>query len=542
MKIKKIVNFVSSGNVTRNSIDMVFNKKRSCDRKSWLETYDKKKYLNTKEDQVLYEDFIEKEMIHFSKYDCERSIPNLVDGLKTSQRKILFTSFKRNLINEIKVAQFSGSVSELSCYHHGEQSINGAIVNMAQNFVGSNNINLFEPKGQFGTRLRGGEDSASERYIFTNLNKITRYIFPSLDDNVLTYLDDDGTKVEPIYYTPIIPMILVNGSKGIGTGFSTDILCYNPMTIIDELCTYLKGEETDFKNIVPYYEGFKGTITSLNETNTKFLIKGCYDIISDKQVRVTELPVGVWTEDYKEYLEDIINDKKKESFIKDYSDISTDKLVDITITFTVGSIKELMNDTKGLDNGCNGLEKLLKLYNTKSTTNMHMFDENEKLCHFKNVSEIIKHFIDVRLQGYVIRKANIIKQLTREMEILNNKVRFITQILNSVIDMRGKKRDQVNEMLNNLNYKKIDEDDDFKYLIKMPMDIVTIENINDLNIEKDKKFEELNYLKCTTEKQIWINELQELKKQYTNYIKDRSLIELTNKSIVKKNKKLKPTF
>jgi DNA topoisomerase-2 len=478
-------------------------------------------------------------MIHFSKYDCERSIPNLMDGLKTSQRKIIFTAFKRNLTNEIKVAQFSGSVSELSCYHHGEQSINGAIVNMAQNFVGSNNINLLEPKGQFGTRLRGGEDSASERYIFTHLGKIVRSLFPQADDSILTYLDDDGTQVEPIYYAPIIPMILVNGSKGIGTGFSTDIMCYDPVTIIDELCVRLKSGQTDFSTIAPYYEGFNGTITALNDTKTKYLVKGPYEVISAKQVRITELPVGTWTDDYKEYLEDLISgdkDKKKECVVRDYNDMSTDKVVDITVTFAVGAIEKLTQDTKGVEQGCNGLEKLLKLYTTRTTTNMHMFDENEKLCHFKSVAEVIEHFMGVRLEGYVKRKASQIKQLTREMEVLKNKARFITEVLNSTIDMRGKKREQVSEMLSNAKYDKLDEDDDYKYLVKMPMDMVTAENVDQLNAEKNKKIAELNALQSTSEKQIWISELEELKTQYMEYRKERNSCGVVAKKVVKKLK------
>ena len=247
-------------------------------------------------------------MIHFSKYDCDRSIPNLVDGLKTSLRKILFTAFKRRLTNEIKVAQFSGSVSEISCYHHGESSLNGAIVGMAQNFVGSNNINLLEPRGQFGTRLQGGDDSASERYIHTNLNKLTRSLFPEADDGVLKYLDDDGTPVEPIYYAPIIPMILVNGSKGIGTGFSTDIMCYDPVTIIEYVEKSMNNNEGKPK-LVPYYEGFKGTISQIDDS--KWLFKGCYEIISNKEVRVTELPIGTWTDDYKKYIEDLIQGDTK---------------------------------------------------------------------------------------------------------------------------------------------------------------------------------------------------------------------------------------
>ena len=159
-------------------------------------------------------------------------------GFMPSRRKILFAAFKKNLTTEIKVAQFSGYVSEHSLYHHGEASLNGAIVGMAQNYMGSNNINLLLPLGQFGSRLSNGADSASERYIFTQLNKITRTIFSQKDDNILKYLSDDGIPVEPIFYAPIVPMVLINGSKGIGTGFSTDIMCYSPTEII----TYLKGK------------------------------------------------------------------------------------------------------------------------------------------------------------------------------------------------------------------------------------------------------------------------------------------------------------
>ena len=160
-KDKKLVMFKYNGDNSDDAIDKVFNKTRADDRKLWLADYDKDATLNPNNNRVLYEDFIDREMMHFSKYDCERSIPNLVDGFKTSLRKILFSAFKKNLVNEIKVAQFAGYVSEHSCYHHGEMSLNKAIVGMAQEFIGSNNINTLLPKGQFGTRLDGGKDSAS---------------------------------------------------------------------------------------------------------------------------------------------------------------------------------------------------------------------------------------------------------------------------------------------------------------------------------------------------------------------------------------------
>ena len=261
-----------------DAIDKVFNKKRADDRKDWLGQYDGNVYLDTRKKRVLYQEFIDKEMIHFSKYDNDRAIPNVMDGLKMSLRKILYSVFKRNLTKEVKVAQLSGYVSEHSGYHHGEASLNGAIVGMAQTFVGSNNINLLRPNGQFGTRLQGGKDSASERYVFTQMETITRAIFKPEDDAILDYRDDDGQMVEPVYYVPIIPMILVNGTKGIGTGFSTDVLSYNPVDIINRFTErlMLKGKDDGFvwKELEPYYRGFNGLVTKLVEG--RYLVKGCY--------------------------------------------------------------------------------------------------------------------------------------------------------------------------------------------------------------------------------------------------------------------------
>ena len=531
---KKIVYFTSTGEESRNAIDMVFNKKRSCDRKTWLEQYERTRFLDTNSNNVTYEEFIHKEMIHFSKHDCERSIPHIIDGSKTSQRKILFTAFKRRLVNEIKVAQFSGSVSEISCYHHGESSLNGAIVNMAQDYVGSNNINLLEPKGQFGTRLQGGEDSASERYIHTNLNPLTRYIYPEYDDKILTYLDDDGISVEPVYYAPIIPMILINGSKGIGTGFSTDIMSYNPLEIIQ----YLKSSLTkqDKPILSPYYEGFKGTITKINDT--KYLIKGVYDIIGDDLVKITELPIGTWTDDYKQYIESLIEGdtktkgKKKSNILKDYTDLSTDVTVDITLKFSYGTINDLL--MKETEYGCNALEKLLKLYTTKNTTNMHMFDENEKLQKFNNIEDIIEHYISVRYDMYTKRKHYQINILNSEMIILSNKARFISEILNDTLELRKKRKDEVNKMLFDAKYDMIDEDADYKYLVRLPMDSVTQENVEKIMQDRNNKEQELVSLQKMSEKDIWLSELQNLEIQYMKYKKTR---ELKNSSVSKKKKK-----
>ena len=528
-KNPKIVMFSCTGDDCRNSIDMVFNKKRSQCRKEWLENYNREDFMNTSLTSVNYKDFIKKEMIHFSKYDCDRSIPNIMDGLKTSQRKILFAAFKRNLKTEIKVAQFSGYVSEHSCYHHGEASLNGAIVHMAQTYVGSNNINLLKPNGQFGTRLQGGNDSASERYIFTELNDITRNIFKKEDDNILNYLSDDSNFVEPDWYAPIIPMILINGSKGIGTGFSTDIPSFNPLQII----TYMKNKILGKKNnisLLPYYEGFKGKIIPLNDN--KFIIKGLYDIVSTNKVHITELPVGIWTDDYKEYLEKLIEteDKKKGNIIKEYIDLCTDKNVDITIIFQNNiNIQELV--CKIDENGCNQLEKLLHLFVQINTNNMHVFDENERLKKFNTPYEMINYYLDVRRKIYTKRKINLINELEKDTTKLSNKAKFITEILNDVIDLRRKKNDEVISLLESRDYDKLDNNDQYDYLIKMPMNSVTEENIDKLNNLHNEKTQLLETLQNTTEEHMWITELDSLLEQYTlMYTKKQSKLKIKKKT------------
>jgi len=552
---KKIVDFVHSGDVCNDAIDMVFNKKRADDRKTWLSTYSRDRYLDTLQPSVTYEKFIHDEMIHFSKYDCDRSIPNGMDGLKISLRKILFSAFKKNLKTEIKVAQFSGYVSEHSGYHHGEASLNAAIVGMAQNFVGSNNINLFEPNGQYGSRLQAGKDSASERYIFTQLNKITRFIFRAEDDAVLTYLDDDGQSVEPIFYVPIIPMVLVNGVKGIGTGFSTDIMCYNPQEIID----YIKYKLTPASapapahTINPYYKNFKGTIERIvdasastsTSTPAKYLIKGCYTILDDKKIRITELPVGTWTEDYKKFIEQLIEPVAKKSsdaaggsasasasaavqLVKDYNDMSTDAIVDITLTMMPNIIATYRD--KVVEHGCTMLEKCLGLYTTQSTTNMNMFDANEKLKKYNTPEEIVDDYYPVRMEYYQKRKTYLLDALRKELLVLSNRARYISEILDDTIDLRRKTTAMMVQILKDRKYDAQqggdggdgDGDGDlvagYKYLLKLPMDSVSEENVEKLCTEKKKKEQELAHLESKTTENLWQDDLAELEEEYGKFV------------------------
>ena len=524
---KKIVDFNYTGETSDNTIDKVFNKKRADDRKTWLENYDKHAFLDTSRPSVQYEEFIDRELIHFSTYDCARSIPNMVDGLKTSLRKILFCAFKRRLTTEIKVAQFSGYVSEHSAYHHGEASLNGAIVNMAQNFVGSNNIHLLEPKGQFGTRLQGGDDSASERYIFTHLSPLTRVLFPEADDATLTFLDDDGTPVEPEYYIPILPFALVNGISGIGTGFSCNIQPYHPLDLVHYLKNRLLGYGAyPAPNFTPYYEGFKGSVCKIAEQ--KYLISGVYEKLSDDKIRISELPVGTWTMPYITFLEGLMDGttnektgKKTSPSIKDFTSVSTEVNVDIIIQFPKGDLSKL-EDTVDL-NGVNGIQKLLKLSTTVSTTNMHMFNAERKLHKYATVEEIIDAFYEVRMKGYIERKANLVKEKEDTLKKLSNRAKYILENLDGTIDLRRKTAREVSELLTSHHYELVNGE--YTYLTKMPMDSVTQENVDAILKDKSVCETELDILKKTTEAQMWIDELTAFETVYSKYQKERSQLQ-----------------
>ena len=531
---KKIVDFAHTGEPSDDAIDLVFNKKRADDRKEWLSTYNRADHLDTSHKHVTYEDFMTREMKHFSIYDNQRSIANGMDGLKISLRKILFAAFKKGgLKTEIKVAQFSGYVSEHSGYHHGEASLNAAIIGMAQNFVGSNNINLFEPNGQFGTRLNSGRDAASERYIFTQLNAITRLIYRAEDDAVLEYLDDDGQLVEPTFYAPIVPMILINGTKGIGTGFSTDIMCHNPLQVIDYIQNMLlKKPESEWGTIEPYYRGFKGTITALAAPG-KFLVKGLHTVdAAKKQVRVTELPVGHWTEDFKKHLETLI----ESGAIKDYVDMSTDTVVDFTITFPATADFGALAAT--VDHGT-AVEKLLKLYTTESTSNMHLFDSQDQLKKYSNVRDIVRDYYATRLSLYGKRKMHQLGAMTAELRVLSNKARYIQELLDGSIDLRRKRGDELTSMLQSKGYDLVENDDQYKYLLRLPMDSVSEENVQKLLKEKGQKEAHHSILEGTSIEQLWLADLAELRAEYVKQEEKRvSLITGSSASVAPGAKKI----
>ncbi|KAI8042943.1 hypothetical protein M5D96_004267 [Drosophila gunungcola] len=554
--------FKYDGSVDDESIVMAFSRKHIESRKVWLTNHmDEVKrrkelglperYLYAKGTKYIsYADFINLELILFSNADNERSIPSLVDGLKPGQRKVMFTCFKRNDKREVKVAQLSGSVAEMSAYHHGEVSLQMTIVNLAQNFVGANNINLLEPRGQFGTRLTGGKDCASARYIFTLMSPLTRLIYHPLDDPLLEYQVDDGQKIEPLWYLPIIPMVLINGAEGIGTGWSTKIANHNPREVMRNLRAMINGEEP--KVMHPWYKNFKGCMEYVSDG--RYVQTGNIQILPGNRVEITELPVGVWTQNYKEnVLEALSNGTDKvKAIVSDYREYHTDTTVRFVVSFASGEFERIQAED-------GGFYRVFKLTTTLSTNQMHAFDQNNCLRRFPTSIDILKEFYKLRLEYYARRKDFLVGQLTAQSDRLSDQARFILEKCEKTLVVENKQRkamcdellkrgyrpDPVKEWQRRIKmedaeapddddeeegaapsssakvkkekdvdpekaFKKLTDVKKFDYLLGMSMWMLTEERKNELLKQRDAKLAELADLLKKTPELLWLDDLDVL--------------------------------
>lgn len=501
----KLVRFICDENANKN-INKVFSSKFADERKEWMRTHDNSTSVSLDDVGKLYDmdisKFIDNELIKFSFSDCERNIPNFIDGLKQSQRKILYCAKKKNLTysgKSLKVAQFSGYVAEHSNYHHGEQNLYETVTRMANEFPGSNNIPLLYRDGQFGSRLYGGKDAANARYIFTKMDRLTSLIYRKEDDYLLERVIDDGDEVEPKFYVPIIPMILVNGcTVGIGTGWSCSVPNYNPLDIINIVKLWLKGKDISKEFIQPWYRGFKGNITKLNQD--KFVSSGVIEKTKKKNVyKITELPVGLWTDNFKNNLEVLLENKK----IKSLQNYSSPEAVDINV--------------KECENGLRLTLDTLKLNKSLSTTNMVMFNEEEKLHKFKTVIEIIEKFCVIRLKYYQIRKDTRLKYLRTEKEILRSKAEFIKSVIEKEIDIMNVEEEDIIKNFIERKFYKIDNS--YDYLLKMHIRTFTKQKVVKLNEDLEQKIKEIGILENTKIQKLWLRDLKEFEKEYPKFLK-----------------------
>jgi DNA topoisomerase-2 len=452
-------------------IDLAFSKKKADARKEWLREFVPGNHLDLTGHKISYDDFVNKELILFSMADNLRSIPSIVDGFKPGQRKVLYTCFRRNMKKDTKVVDLAGSVSGTTDYAYGEASMQGTIVGLAQNFVGSNNINCLEPSGNFGSRLQGGNDAASARYIYTRLSPFARRIFHQHDDALLNYGESDGKKIEPEMYVPILPMILVNGSDGIGTGWSSSIPNYNPVDIVENLKLRMAGSKEDMKPMVPWFKGFTGAVNDLGGDRIKF--SGIARQLDDNAVEITELPVRIWTQSFKDKLEDIMKAEKVPSFIKDYTEYNTPDKVHFIIKL----------EDKHMQNAlAKGLEETFKLSTTMATSNLVAFDAQGRIHKYATVLDIMEEFYHIRLRYYEKRKQYLLNEMQRELEKLSNQSRFIKMIIDGKLTVSKKKKVVLVAELRKLNFKPIPKVAEAKDAGEMEQVIEEEENDEDVEI------------------------------------------------------------
>ena len=507
-------------NNDEDAILLAFEKVRADDRKIWLRNFDKNNVLLYEEKEVRISKFIHSDLIHFSNDDLSRSIPSLVDGLKISQRKIYYGAHLRGLDKtEVKVAQLAGFVSDKAAYHHGEASLMGAIIGMAQNYMGSNNINILKPNGQFGSRIKGGNDSASPRYIWTMLEDLTPIIFNTMDTPILNNLFEDSEPIEPEYYMPIIPMILVNGSQGIGTGFSTKIPCYNPKDIIKNLKNKLSDQ--DFEPMDPWWKNFEGKIVKIDEYN--YEIKGNYEIKNNKLI-ITELPVGESTFGFKEHLEKMLEPEEPKKAVKgkasekkavkkesntflSYSDNSTDTKVYFELEFELGYLSTVKD-----------VDKLFHLSKKYSITNMHLFNCKGAIHKYDSPLEIMEEYYDIRLEYYEKRKKYQLGILKEELTLISYKVKFLLLVIDKKLIINNKKKVDLENELEELEFPKLSKNESYDYLLNMPIYNLTKEKVDHLKEQEENKKAEYKALKKLLPSDIWLTELDHLETVYDKWV------------------------
>ncbi|TKA74110.1 hypothetical protein B0A55_07082 [Friedmanniomyces simplex] len=524
-------------------LELAFAKKKADARKQWLQEFVPGTYLDMSgTEDITYQSFINKELILFSMADNMRSIPSVIDGFKPSQRKVLYTCFRRNLKKDVKVVELAGSVSGLTAYAYGETSLQQTIVGLAQNFVGSNNINCLEPSGNFGSRLQGGNDAASARYIYTRLSPFARRIFHQTDEALLTYNTDDGKTIEPECYMPVVPMILINGADGIGTGWSTSIPNYKPEDIIDNLKRRMQGDSKDV--MIPMQPWFRDWTGGTEQTrDDQFKFTGTLAVTGENTVEITELPVRVWTQDFKDKLEEVIKAEKVPSFIKDYTEYNTPEKVHFIIK---------MEEKKMMDDDLGKLAELFKLSKPMATSNLVAFDHQGRIHKYATPLDIMEEFYQVRLQGYQKRKQHLLHEMERELQRLTNQARFVKMIIEGRLTVSKKKKGVLVAELQKLGFTRFpkivdakkegefeavveeaDEDaledaetaagaSDYDYLLGMAIWSLTQERVEKLTRQIGEKEEEVDVLTRKSPKDLWTTDLDELLEEWQKQLEEEA--------------------
>jgi len=480
--IQNYLKNISINDMGVQQIDLFFNDKRAGDRKEWLTQTDDMDLDYESQEQSVGR-FIDTELKQFSQETLTRAIPSLVDGLKESQRKILFACFKKfdSANQPFKIAQLASYTAEKTAYLHGETSLGGAITKMTQGFVGSNNLPLLVPEGQTGSRLQMGADAASTRYTFTKLQPYTRHIFHPDDDAILTYRTEEGQSIEPDHFVPIVPMVLVNGASGIAVGYRTEIPQHNLQDIIKSILH--KINHGTFLDIKPFYEQFRGTIT---ETEDAWLTHGAFTQNGNK-IEITEIPIGVSTDKYTEYLSKLQDGGKIVRFASSAPDEN--------------SVNFVLHVPPTFDPAC------LKLTKTVTKRCLNLLFPSGTIRTFATINEILVEFYIIRLVAYAKRRRHLIQSYTEQLSYIDAKIKFVKAVLANKIRVRDSKADILSQALREGISKKLCEE-----FLKMSILSLSAEKVAKMEEEQKQLRVVLDKTKNTSPEQFYRADLKELRK------------------------------
>jgi DNA topoisomerase II len=436
------------------------------------------------------QDFLENEYSNSALYDCYRSIASYIDGLKPSSRKIVYTVKKQNINHDSKVSRLASAVAMETEYLHGEVSLQGVITNMTKNFVGSNNLPLLSPNGNFGTRFIPNASAA--RYIFSKKSKEFDELFKKEDDAILLSQTFEGSTIEPKFFLPVIPLILINGSEGMGTGFAQKVLSRNIKDIKRNL-QYLLNGKTKLKKMIPYFEGFKGKVLQGDSENS-WIIQGVFKKTNTSTVEIEELPIGYSLSSYLKVLASL-EDKGE---IKGFEDLSEDDTFKFVIKFK-RSVLEQLSDSD--------IFSLLKL-EKRVSENYTCIDENNSVVVFDSPESILISYYTIKLDYYEKRRLYFIERIEEELSFLYSLTTFISEIVYGNLKVNNTPKKDIIESLET-RYKDsiLKKENSYDYLLKIPIYSFTKEKIEELAEKKKKKEEELEYYKKVTPKEIWKKEL-----------------------------------
>ena len=479
------------------SMALAFDKKKADERKQWILNSVAAPPVPDYTKDMSISAFVNEDLVNFSRYDTERSLPSMLDGLKTSQRKILFTVLKRNYIGvsrEVKVAQLSGAVAELTLYLHGEQSLNDAIVGMAQDFMGSNNLPLLFPDGAFGTRLGtrlgAGKDAASPRYIYTYAHEVTRLMFRADDDALLPLKKEEGFDVEPAAYWPVVPLLLINGSAGIGTGFSTSVPMFSPKDVKKNVLCFLDGEDMDV--MTPQFVGFNGDVVEVG--SGKWVARGVAkrDDENPRRVRITELP-PCWS--FNKYEGWLGEDKSPVTLVHNKSsDVTPDFLVEYKSGEAPDDLDKMLKE--------------LKLLDSISSSNMYAFDENGALKKYVSAEALMLEWCAWRLVKYEVRRAHLVETLEQRALVAKNRSRFCRAVATQRLVLGSMAEAALCELLTDKKFDMVDGS--FDFLLNMHARSFTSDNAAVLAAAAERAAEEAERMRATTAQALWREDLARL--------------------------------